>query len=395
MDTIIYLDRSNTLYWLDAKTGNTLLKSKLNTSAEYSNIYPAGKMVYLRGREKEDKDVHTYFIEALNKKTGQVFWTYSDTIPTISNIIEKGPALYTATWKGPLALRKDNGNLIFDTEVSEVGKGYNVFLRNYGETMVYVGEMVIAGVDATSGKVLFRYACDPISQTMNLDAIDNQTVRLSEYLGHFGSAGKQGMALNSDASDYFFDLSRATQESSSLLARASEKSYTNYQSTGYRSDYYKSETAFLQSRIENAAAQAQFSMAMTAMTVAGVSASIAQFTAPERERLNEMTDYRRFLEQLYDMQERGDYAVRGNKSGSSYNFEIIHIPSGAVVHQQTITKDRTLSDDNMIPKIILDPDNKCFYFHELRPVPGEEADKDNPEMFPHAIYLVSVPLVKK
>lgn len=394
-DTIFYLDRSNTLYLLDAKTGNTFLKSKLNSSAEYSNICPAGGNTYLRGRIKEDNDVYRYFIEALNNSKGGVMWTYSDSIPTLSNIIENGPFLYAANYKGLLALRKDSGQPEFNTELSEVGKAYRVGIRNYGKTIVYIGEMVIAGVDATTGKLRYRYACDPISQLLNLDAVDNQTVRLSKYLSHFGSAGKQGMTLSSGISDYLFDLSRASQESATLLSRAGEKSYTDYKSSGYRSDYYKSETAFLQSRIENAAAQAQFSMAAAAMTVEGVSTSIAQFTAPERQRLAEMTAKRRFLEQLYDIQEKGDYAVRGNQSEKGFSFEIIHLPSGKVVHQQNIKTERSLKEDNQVQKIIIDPDRNSFYFHELRPLPDGEPDKDDPSKFPHAMYLVAVSLPRE
>jgi len=387
-DTIIILDKNNSLTWLDSKTGQRINTINVRSSSEYTNIYPVRGRIYLRGKLNNSESSKVYFLDAIKNPSGESLWSYLDSLITVSNLIDDNHKVFAATWKGPIAIDWKSGLPLFSTEISGVGMTYPVSIRKFGDTIVYIGEMLVAGVNGMTGAILFRQAFNPVSQTRNLDAIDPQCQQLAEYLKHFGTSGRKGVTFDfSGYSDLFFSSSKASQERSSNLARLSEESYRKYKSSGSSAEYSKSEIAYGQSRIESSFAGAQISISMMFMTIGNAATAIAKFTEPERNRLTGLIKIREGLVKIYDRQQFGDYVIRLMEEGDSSCVAVVNLPTGKVT--SWLRSNRVKKEE-----IILNPEQGEFYYHELRLVPELEKDfgNANDNTAAHAYYLVAVPL---
>lgn len=380
-DTIIILDKRNALHLINIKTGTDLKTIKLNTTAEYTNIYPCGNRIYLRGRIKESKENDTFFIDALNLQSGETSWSYSDSVISISNIIDDGNRVYASTWKGPFALDRRTGTRFFSTELSEVGMTYPVSIRKSGDTIVYVGELVIAGVDSKTGKVLYRYDFDPVSQLMNVDALDLQLRRLTGFLSHFGTYGKQGLDLTAGGpgSKDYFRASTAAQERATALGKSSRNTFEREHQA--RIDAMNAESAKRTARDEAL-------IGFVAFGLERAQASIKILIDPERDRMMEVKYNQKKLMKLNDQQDYADYAVRSmDKDESNGKVAIVYLPTGKII--KTLDSERIMKEN-----IVINPEKNEIYYHELRQIPELENDFQMADgTKAHAYYLVAVPLV--
>jgi hypothetical protein len=242
--------------------------------------------------------------------------------------------------------------------------------------------MVIAGVDGSTGEILYRRGFDPVSQTMNLDAIDQQCQRLTDYLKHFKKAGMEGVSLENSSSDYMFGLARNSQERSTSLARASQQS----RSSG---DYGRAEIAGMQSRIESSFAKSELQSGMILDAFQRGYEQAVKYTQPERTRLNNLLDSRHQLIKTYkEQQQVGDYITKKWEEGDSIGFAVVHVPSGTVNYGF-----QSKSEDE---GIILNPEQNEYYYHERLLITEPEKNPDNisnPKAT-YGLYLVAVPLVK-
>jgi outer membrane protein assembly factor BamB len=385
------IDQNNILHVLDLKTGVSKYDIKLKSLAEYTSIIPYKERIYLRGMNKNNDKTWNYFIDALNSKNGENLWSYSDSVPTISNLIDNGTRIYIATWKGPMALKRDSGKQIFETGVSEVGRTYPVTIIDYNDTIIYIGEMVIAGVEGSSGRIIYRDSFDPVCQEAHFDGIDLQSLRLANYLKHFGLVGKQATSIDiPDFTNYIAFQSESSQNLANSYFQKSQESY----SSGDRSmsDMYFN-AGLRESRYAKTQSQLALLSATVSLAMESVKKSTIEMIDVEKDRFERMRNIRMRLEALYETQQVGNYAVRTYDENKSCDFEIIHLPTGSIIHKQKIIKDRALQENEWRQYIVIDPINNSYYYHELRMVPGNENLSENTDkLIPHAVYLVAISL---
>jgi outer membrane protein assembly factor BamB len=173
---LLVIDGRNRLLRLDAERGTTLGETALDAALRYTNIYPYGERIYLRAERPAAPGAApgggAYTLQALDARSGRVLWSYRDSEPSISNLIEHGGRVYVATQSRLLALGLDSGARFFSRTLTNSGRTYPVHLRRFGETIVFIGELLIVGVDARSGALTYTQGMNPLAPETSLTSLD-------------------------------------------------------------------------------------------------------------------------------------------------------------------------------------------------------------------------------
>ncbi len=383
-DTIFILGKNQNLNWLDAKTGKIFRQVALSDTAIYTNIYLSENYVFLRGSVEEKDKQAKHFIQAFNKSNGELSWVYSDPVISLSNILEGKDDVYFATWLDLISINKNTGKVNFKTRVAQVGRTYPVTVQKYNDTLVYVGEMTIAGIDASDGTIIYKKDFNPISQLMNLDAIDTLCEEHHEYLKHFGKVGLDENAAKSYSGGYSTNMYRNAQQRASSLYAQSRKEYSS-------GNYWKSEILYDQARRQSDIAFVKLNVEIIALAMDMAVKSVDNFVRNDRDRYKSLLRRRESLMGIYENQIFGDYAIKeteeGDDDGSRYTrISIVHLPTGNVIYSRK--KDRMEID------FTYNPVKKELYYHDRRLVPELEEISKNEEdgKAAHGYYLVGVPL---
>lgn len=391
-DTLVVIARDNSVNMVDAPSGELLSSIQGRKDSEYTNIYLLNSRLYLRGKTVNDQKEDLYYLDTYSGNTYDLLWSFTDSLPTVSGLIDDGSTLYTSFWDGPIALDKNSGEVRFRSIASETGRTFPVSLREFGDTIVYVGELVIAGFNKSSGGEIFKLGFNPVSQSENLDAIDPQVIKHYEHLKFYGKPGLKEVTLDMGNFNLLFNLSNASQERASQLASLSRQNASMYRSTGYESYYYKSKLQANQYKIESAFSRAYANSALLLGSVNTAASAVSKMTAQERKRLAELNNRRTKLMKLYDSQDGIDYLVRkmevfdGSKRSSKQ--VVVHLPSGKVVW--------SLQNERVLDDLLLDQENNRIYYHSKRMVPELYEQSFNKEegTAAHGFYLVAQPLNK-
>ena len=182
-EKLFVVDHEGSLHTLDAVTGKTAGSVQLDQSVRYTNIYPLGDRVYLRGEIQARKSPTAYIMEVLRKSDGKKLWRYSRKEASVSNLIDDGARLFFSTPSTVICLDRTTGEKIFTSPASQTGLSFPVQIKKYGNTVVYIGEVIIAGFDARTGKRIWRHGMTPLAQDMHLDSLDSFIDRLQERIG--------------------------------------------------------------------------------------------------------------------------------------------------------------------------------------------------------------------
>lgn len=384
-DTLFILDKNQNLNCLDGKTGEIFNQVKLTDTVIYRNISLSDNYVFLRGsvEEKDEQAIHN--IQAFDKTTGDMAWIYSDPVISLSNILEGDDKVYFATWQDVISLNKSTGDIHFRTRLAHVGKTYPVMLRKYNDTIVYVGEMTIAGIDASDGTIIYKKDFNPMSQEMNLDAIDTLCEEHYEYLRHLGKVGMSENAAKAFSEGFSFTMSTNAQERASKLYTLSRQKYSS-------GDYFKSEILYNQSRISSAFARSMAVAEQFTSIFNNAVRSVDNYVRKDRDRYEDLLGRRESIMETYDNQLFGDYAIKvseeGDDGGIGYTrMSIVYLPTGNVVYTR---RKNSILETFLTFNIV----NKELYFHDYLPIQEREGVSENKEEGTenHAYYLVGIPL---
>lgn len=371
---LIAVDGKKTLHILDPDTGETMVTTALDPEIRFTNIHPVGERIYLRGTHDDGK----YVIAALEKGNGRVLWSFTGTEPTVSNIIEDGDRLYVSTPSTVLCLDRGNGRQIYASPASQTGQTFPVRLRKFGNRLVYVGELVIAGFDAETGKRVYFEGMTPLSQEAHLDALDNWVsvleTRIKKLSGMIWFGGASG------ASDAFSRQSEISQNLSNQYTQQAN-SYAWRSNATYNmsaeSDYWKSANLSNQATIESGfsavTAQLSFFFAMEGMKNSMLSRAIAR----DQAEVSRLQQIRETILAAYTTAEVGEYAYRPHLEGDSVGVTMVHLPTGrsnfTPLTPATKGADAYWNDRNMWN--LIDPEKGLVYHHGMRILPDKYQDK--------------------
>ncbi len=370
---LIAVDGKKNLHTLDPGTGRAILTTVLDPEIRYTNIHPAGDRIYLRGTHKDGK----YVINAFEGKNGRLLWSFTGSEPTVSNFIEEGDRLYVSTPSTVLCLDRGNGRQIFASPASQTGQTFPVKLRKFGNRLVYVGELVIAGFDADTGKRVYFEGMTPLSQEAHLDALDNWVsileTRIKKLSGMIWFGGASG------ASDAFSRQSEISQNLSNQYTQQANtyawRSNATYNMSA-ESDYWKSANMSNQATIESGysavTAQLSFFFAMEGMKNSMLSRSIAR----DQAEVTRLQRIRQSIMGAYTTAESGEYAYRPHLEGDSVGITMVHLPTGrsnfTPLTPATKGADAYWNDRNMWN--LIDPEKGLVYHHGMRILPDKYQD---------------------
>jgi len=319
-DGMLWVVHSGTcLSALDAASGKEKWKVTLPEGIHYTNIYPLGEKIYLRGVDAFDG----HRLSALRRGDSQILWTYSGTEPSISNLIESGDVLYFGTPTSLIALNAGNGKQVFSVLVTTTGRAFPIRLRKIDDRIIYIGELVAAAFDAKTGRLVYKQGMTPGSGELHLNGLDDAIPNLKEELKKTSTSGN--LARNSSS---FATMEMARYQNLALTYR----SQANY--SWNQGDMLGTSVATMKQ------GQAQHQARLQAMTafvfsVVDMAILIRQFiisrsikTAIERQEL-----FRKSILASYAQAEAADYVYRPHllfrdATDDFSALSIVHIPTG-------------------------------------------------------------------
>jgi len=191
-DALWVVDANRRLHELDAATGAERWSAQLPAGVRYSQVYPLGGRLYLRGLESETK----HFIASVSPRDGRVLWTHALAEASVSNLVEHGGTLCFGTPGTLVALDAVDGRQRFAVKVTTTGRAFPVRIRQLGERIAWVGELVVAAFDAANGRLVYRQGMTPGAQELHLNGLDAAAPSLKEELRRSAGPGP-GHALAS------------------------------------------------------------------------------------------------------------------------------------------------------------------------------------------------------
>ncbi|UCG37883.1 MAG: PQQ-binding-like beta-propeller repeat protein [bacterium] len=319
------IDDRKTLHVLNPDTGETVLTAPLDGKTRYTNIHPVGGDLYLRGQDASD----AWFLARHDGRTGQAAWTYRSTQATVSNIIQDGDRVYAATAAKVLCLDRNTGRELFSASATLTGQSFPVRLRKYGSTVVYIGELVIAGFDAATGKRGYFVGMTPVSQEAHLDALDNWMSVLQKRIGRlskamwFGGAGGAGDAFSSMAVSSQNLSNNYAGQAATYRLRASSPYNSSASSDGWKAADLQNRSR-MNSSFSRTEAQLGFFFQMEGLKNAMLSKSIAR----DQDELSRLDAIRRKILGAYTASESDDYTWRAHVEGDWIGLNLVHLPTG-------------------------------------------------------------------
>jgi outer membrane protein assembly factor BamB len=325
---LLILDGKNTLHILEAGAGKTLASGKQRDEAVYTNIFPIRDRIYLRGVEKGKAGEPMFFVAAVRSADGKELWADTDRDPSVSNLIDENGFLYFSTPFTVVALDRETGARRFAVRASDIGKSFPVQIRKYGNKIVYIGELVIAAFDAKTGAKVYRHGFDPVNQTAHMDALNESIESTTKFLSWFTGPLSDWDLKSANMSTFFFDQARESQNQSNYHAQEGARLARTANTVGDKTAAYRSDIKYTTATIDSAFSRAQFSAGMAFMTVENIQKGVAEATAADRKRLQELLRVRKLLYAAYVVTQQGDYAYRPAKKSEAVGISVIHLPSG-------------------------------------------------------------------
>ena len=179
-DDLLFIDAANNLICLNASTGKMNWTFVLPGSVMYTNIFPYGTRIYLRGITFEGKG--KYLICSVRRGKAQILWSHTSDEESISNLLESDGILYFGTPTSLVALDADSGKQLFSNVVTTTGRTFTIHVRKMRSQVVYIGELVVAAYDAKTGALRFKQGMTPICPECHLNGLDAAAIHLEEEL---------------------------------------------------------------------------------------------------------------------------------------------------------------------------------------------------------------------
>lgn len=327
-DSLYLMDKDRALHRLTAASGKNLWRSATPVgSATVTNIYPSGERIYLRGMNPADLKAAKPLV-AVGAQDGKPLWRYDSKGFVVSNLIEHDGRLFFATPSRLGALDLATGRQAFSTEITNSGRTFPVQIRRFGNNVVFLGELIVAAVDAKDGGVAYSHGFDPVDDFTSLNnvesAISNNTrggVGAGNAYSDIAALSAANAAQYQEQSNHYANV--ASRERS-LALRGDGMAGMRARGAQIQADI---NAEF--SRIESTVALMSSSMAL------GQALAQARWGANFAAEVRRQEYLRRVITSNYPIMEQGEYVYRPMRDARSRTEQfagvaVIHMPTGRI-----------------------------------------------------------------
>jgi len=370
-DGVWVVTRQKELVLFDPFSGDQVSSSTLPSGIKATNIYPLGKRLLLRGIQEG-----RHITIEMDREGGKPLWIYNDSEPSISNLLEDGGNLIFATPTSLVALDRQ-GRQLYKAKVTDLGQDFPVRVRKVGDKVVFIGEMVVAAFDATTGRQAWWNGIDPIHQDADTDALKRGIDRAASGAASFGGGGSVRWSSSGD-------LSRQYQAQADANFREWE--------TGSRdpgnpwSGIGGRDAAYARGRIDSAFAKAQANMDFQfAMMDLGKQLNEWANRFFHEERRDYYLFIQRGIFQAYPFSETKGYVLRPSRKGEVVGVTAIQLATGKRQFTPYGPQHELFGLWN------LPDEGKGVVIHEaLRPDPATPADERGYRLFVNYLMATQV-----
>jgi outer membrane protein assembly factor BamB len=316
-DDLWAIDSANKMVSLNASSGKIRWTAVLPGGVSYTNIYPYGGRIYLRGIT-DGGDSKLY---SVRRDNGDVVWTYTGKEQSISNLLESSGVLYFGTPTSLVALDASSGKRVFSSLVTTTGRTFPVRIRKFHDRVVYIGELVVAAYDAKTGALRYRQGVTPICPECHLNGLDAAVPRLKEEL-----QGVTGRPAG--------DLQRLATEEMKKYQNLANTYASQAQAARSRGDSLTYSVASMKSAFAQHEAKLQANTAFVyAVLDLGLAVRRALETAAIKTSIERQELFRKSILSAYDKAESEEYVYRPHlewvsAEDSFTTLSIVHLPSG-------------------------------------------------------------------
>ncbi|WP_430965328.1 PQQ-binding-like beta-propeller repeat protein [Spongiimicrobium sp. 2-473A-2-J] len=319
-DSHLYvITKNNDLAMVDKASGTILSRTPLSDNITFTNVYHQDGVLYLRGLD----DQASHYLIAFSVTDKKELWRYTIGEPLLSNLVLHKGKLFMGTASSLLALNSSNGNQMLAVKVTDTGRNYPVTLREVAGNIVYVGELVIAAYDATTGIQTYKHGMSPLGPDLHLNGLDASIPNLKEELGKLKASASPGLGA----------MANAETRSYQQMANRHYSDYLSYKNSG---NYSSSQHSYTRYKISNEMAKTQATVAM-AISLAELGGAIAKGmqAAAVKASIEKQELFRKSILDVYSRSQSAAYLYRPHMAYHSSNdqfatLSLIHLPSGKI-----------------------------------------------------------------
>ncbi len=319
-DSHIYvITKNNQLAIVDKASGTIMSRTQLPENITFTNVYYQDGVLYLRGLD----DQASHYLIAFSVTDKKELWRYTIGEPLLSNLVLHEGKLFIGTASSLIALNSTNGNQMLAVKVTDTGRNYPVTLREVAGRIVFVGELVIAAYDVTTGIQKYKHGMSPLGPDLHLNGLDASIPNLKEELGKLKASSSPGLGA----------MANAETRSYQQMANRHYSDYLSYKNSG---NYSSSQHSYTRYRISNEMAKTQATVAM-AISLAELGGAIAKGmkAAAVKASIEKQELFRKSILDVYSRSQSAAYIYRPHMAyhGSNDQFatlSLIHLPSGKI-----------------------------------------------------------------
>ncbi|MEO1485002.1 MAG: PQQ-binding-like beta-propeller repeat protein [Bacteroidota bacterium] len=240
---LYFIDANQNLKAIQKSDGTMLWETPFADSITGTNISTTETNLYVRMEKGQG-----FRLVKVYKETGEIRWDTNFTEVLTSNILEFGQRTYVGSASSLYTLDSQTGEVQSKNEITEVGQSFPTALRLADSTVVFVGELAIAGFDSQTGKQRYRHGFSPIHPGLHLNGLDALLPRLTNDLAQINN-----VKLDNSASTMASNQSAYYQK----MADKSYSDYLKYRREGLPGSSYRTNMARHRSRMYSGMARMQ------------------------------------------------------------------------------------------------------------------------------------------
>ncbi|MEM6893883.1 MAG: PQQ-binding-like beta-propeller repeat protein [Bacteroidota bacterium] len=348
---LYYVDQDHKLKALNKLDGSLLWEKPFDTSSTPTNISITNDNLYVRVEGSR----RTFQLFKVDKQNGEMRWNTDFPEALTSNLLEVEQTLYAASASSLYATNLETGEMRFKKSITRVGQSFPTALRIADSTIVFVGELAIAGFDHKTGKERYKYGFSPVELNLHLNGLDASLPRLSNDLS----------AINNTRVDNSTSTMGSKQRAYyQKMADESYSDYLKYRNENLPGSSYRTNMARHRSRMYSGMArmQAGLNVSFAILELGDALEQMIQAQTTEAE-IRKQEYFRKSILKVYQNALKEDIVIRPNSEnyGADDNYVSVSLIALATGERQNLLLSPQYRQYGLWN--LIDTEKKIIYHH--------------------------------